>query len=379
MATKRIVKLVKKEKPNNYRKLCFISVIGLGIFLAISASMVTRVKKITQNSASIELELHSSKQNSTLEMNNSTAVVKSLTPLRTSLKYWGLGNDMQNPNRYDDLRSMSRVFKRLGYERVNALNGDDWDILWTIEYPFYHEHKRLEMFKPVSSPLKRHQRVNHFPGIGCITSKPIMNTSNRGNKNILQGFLFPQQINEFKAFVKANPSTRFVEKLHANRGIKLVEHHEINFNRSSKFYQVFMEKPFLVEDRFIDFSVFFLLSSVAPLRLYRFTQGMHLRFCPENYYPFDPKNLQKYVIASDHVLMVEMPTLKRYYENCGFSPKLAIEEYFRQKGKNVTELWRKIDETVVQLFLNNERLIVQEVSLTTQDQILAYFTQHCRP
>lgn len=362
MATKRFAQLVKKEKHKKYRKRCFISLIGLGIFLAVSTSMMTRVRKITHNSASIELELHASKQNS--KMNELTAVdINSVTVL----KYWGLGNDMQNPKRFDDLRTMNRVFKRLGYETVNASNGEIWDVMWSIEYPFYHNHKRLDVYRPLSSPLKHHQRVNHFPGIGCIVTKPIMNTSNRGIKNILQGFLFPDQINEFKSYAKANPSTRFVEKLYSNRGVKLVEPHEINFNRSQKFYQVFMEKPFLVEDRFIDFSVFFLLSSVAPLRLYRFTQGMHLRFCPENYYPFDPKNLRKYVIANDHMLMVEMPTLKRYYENCGFSPKLAIEEYFRQKGKNVTELWRKIDETVVQLFVNNERRIVQEVSSSTQD------------
>ena len=73
-------------------------------------------------------------------------------------------------------------------------------------------------------------------------------------------------INEFKEYVKANPEARFVEKAISNRGVRLVEQDDIKYNKSKVFYQHFMEKPFLIDGRFMDFAVYVLISSIDPLR-----------------------------------------------------------------------------------------------------------------
>lgn len=50
-------------------------------------------------------------------------------------------------------------------------------------------------------------------------------------------------IEEFKARVNANPNARFTLK---EQGQKLEEKNDIIYEKGNKFYQLFMEKPFLV-------------------------------------------------------------------------------------------------------------------------------------
>jgi hypothetical protein len=50
----------------------------------------------------------------------------------TKPKYWNVCEATWNEN--GNLRTMNRVFERLGYEFVNASNGEDWDVLWSLEW-----------------------------------------------------------------------------------------------------------------------------------------------------------------------------------------------------------------------------------------------------
>jgi hypothetical protein len=72
------------------------------------------------------------------------------------LKYWPMVVHEWNPN--DNLRSIKRVFDRLGYQMVNGSEEDSWDILWSLEFPYDNFPEKLKNLKP-------HQRINHFPGM----------------------------------------------------------------------------------------------------------------------------------------------------------------------------------------------------------------------
>lgn len=269
-------------------------------------------------------------------------------------KYWGVCLSDEKA-----MGIMNRIFDRLGYLSVNASEGDEWDVLWSIEFPF--DTPRSEIFEPLSKPLKVHQLINHFPGMNIITSKSLMTTKNRDIKYILPGFILPRMIDEFKVYIAANPNARFVEKSLTSKDIKLVEKQEIKYDKSNKFYQHFMENPFLVDGHFMNFGVYVLISSISPLRVYRYAQEVHLRFCPEPYFPFDSKNLAKYVISDKHQDLMQFPGSKSHFDIYGYSNKFAIERYFHKKGHNVSELWRNIDEAITQLMLNNEENLLTEV------------------
>jgi tubulin monoglycylase TTLL15 len=49
-----------------------------------------------------------------------------------------------------------------------------------------------------------------------------------------------------------------------------------------------------------DVGIYTVITSVSPLRVYVFDGEALLRFCPEDYYPFVPSNVDKYVIGDDY-------------------------------------------------------------------------------
>ena len=83
---------------------------------------------------------------------------------------------------------MITVFSRIGYTMGGPPDG--WDVLWSHQYPFQ------SLPKETWKNLKPHQRVNHFPGTGCFTSKPRLATLEY--PFIPLAFQLPRQAGEFK-------------------------------------------------------------------------------------------------------------------------------------------------------------------------------------
>ena len=45
-----------------------------------------------------------------------------------------------------------------------------------------------------------------------------------------------------------------------------------------------------------DIGVYIMITSVIPLRVYLWEKGAKIIYAPEDYYPFDPTTLSKYVL-----------------------------------------------------------------------------------
>jgi tubulin monoglycylase TTLL15 len=278
-----------------------------------------------------------------------------------TLKYWGVCEHVWNKN--GNLRTQNRAFESLGYELVNASNDDDWDVLWTVEYPYDREDSKLyaSLFK---NPLKAHQRVNHFVGIGYIAEKSFLTTTNQDLEFILPSFQLPVMINQLREFALNNPSKKFVRKNIDNRGVEIVDVKNIDLKISEglKLYQEFMDKPFLIDGHAFDFGVFVVISSLNPLRVYRYETDVLMRFCPEPYYPFDATNIEKFVVYETNKHFTQINWFKNYtkvFENSG---KVGFEEYLRVKGHDVDLLWIKIEDAITTLLLRNEQIIESKVS-----------------
>jgi hypothetical protein len=123
-----------------------------------------------------------------------------------------------------------------------------------FRYPF--DPSLTELYDPLHDhPLKAHQKVNHFPGIGALADKSFLSTRHRDLKYILPGFGALQK-DEFRDYVTKNPKRKFVQKFIQNRGVKIVDKSEIDFNVNYKFYQAFMDNPMLIDGRAFDMGVY---------------------------------------------------------------------------------------------------------------------------
>lgn len=193
---------------------------------------------------------------------------------------------------------MERVFESLQYEFVNGTHNDNWDILWSLEYPFSSsvEKANIVYARVDEGHLRQEQKVNHFPGIGLLISKSEMNEINSHLKYILPSFVMPFDEEKLRKFIKEKPETKLVEKNVYNRGVQIISPKKINYEYSEYFYQQFLHNPFLIDGHGFDFGVFVLITSFNPVRIYRYDADVLFRFCKEKYHPFDPKNTDKYVV-----------------------------------------------------------------------------------
>lgn len=135
------------------------------------------------------------------------------------LNYWPIIQNVWNPN--DNLRTMKRVFDRLGHRMVNG-SEEPWDIMWSLEFPFDRFPEKLGNLKP-------HQRINHFPGMTFLTNKMFLAISTN-SKYIPVAFEFPRLKNEFLYYHKLNVSRKFVVKNFDNRGVKIVKFNDMDFH-----------------------------------------------------------------------------------------------------------------------------------------------------
>jgi len=170
----------------------------------------------------------------------------------------------------------------------------------------------------------------------------------------------PEDRQAFLDYAKSNPTKRFVQKLNDHRGIRICSSSDANFTADT-FIQEFIEHPFLVDGYKFDIGVYTVITSVDPLRVYVYKGDVLFRFCPVKYYPFDPNILDKYVVGDDYLPIWNVPSLKKYYTDLGYSMKDSFDAYVREQRKNPVEMWDRVYDAIREVALMKEAQI-REVS-----------------
>lgn len=124
------------------------------------------------------------------------------------------------------------------------------------------------------------------------------------------------------------------------------------FRFSFSFVQVFIDNPLLIDGHAFDFGIYVLVTSIDPLLIYRWTRDVFIRFCPEPYHPFDPTNVNKYVVQDNHKPYWEMPSLKAAVDKLNFSAYDAFAYHLESQGHDVDSLWTQVDDAIVSITLS---------------------------
>lgn len=249
------------------------------------------------------------------------------------------------------LKHVFIILEKLGFTR--GTNKSDWDLLWAHDYPYRSIGGNLKK-------LKSHQKINHLPGCGYITNKVDLSTI-EGNKYIPPSFRIPEDNVSLLNYINDNPYKKFVQKSNAHRGISIKETNNINFNEIGTFVQEYIEKPYLIDGFKFDIGVYTVITSVDPLRLYVYKGDVLFRFCPVKYYPFDPMNLDKYVVGDDYLPIWNVPSLRNYYIKMGFSMKDTFDAYIRTKQQDPDKIWDDINNAIRIIVLKKEKQIANVV------------------
>ncbi|KAK3611317.1 hypothetical protein CHS0354_029967 [Potamilus streckersoni] len=241
------------------------------------------------------------------------------------------------------LRHVFEVFSRLGYVHGQA----NWDVLWAHDYPFSAKHL---------TNLKSHQKVNHFPGSGYITNKVSLATSQ--SQSIPMAFRIPKDKDKFLKYARDNPGKMWVQKNNNHRGIKILTVDELDLETEGSFVQEYVSKPLLIDGRKFDIGIYTILTSINPLRIYVVKGDILVRFCSQDYHPFDAQVVDKYVVGDDYTPLWKMPSLVDIYVKNGYTFKETFHLYLRQHGKNATKSWSQIYDTIQTIYLEKESLLL---------------------
>lgn len=159
----------------------------------------------------------------------------------------------------------------------------DFDILWHSTGLKIPQVKRL----------KSYQKYNHFPGMYQLARKTDL------GRNLMKmhklhpeeynffpkTWILPTEYNEFVKYSKNNEGQTYIVKPEMNsqgRGIFLTKTREDINPRSAAVIQEYLEDPFLVDNLKFDIRLYVLVTSVDPLRVYLYDEGI-VRFATIEY------------------------------------------------------------------------------------------------
>ena len=243
------------------------------------------------------------------------------------------------------------VFKQSGYTVGDG--SDDWMVLWAHDYPFITLKNELSHLKP-------YQRVNHFPGSGFVTNKVNLATSKM--KFIPKAFRLPSEVEHFKSFSKSHPDMMWVQKNNNHRGIQIKKATELDMTKQGSFIQQYVDKPFLIDGHKFDIGIYTILTSINPLRVYIVDDDALFRFCPEQYYPFDPLIKDKYVVHDEYMPLWKIPSLHDLYSEKGFNFKVTFNEHMKSKGLDYKKIWADMIAAIQTVYKEKEHKLIQFAS-----------------
>lgn len=290
--------------------------------------------------------------NNSIQSNNNNASLMIQNINNNNYKqpiYWIYGKSSDDKH----LKHVHLVLQRLGFE-FGTNNTNTWDLLWAHDYPFRDLYPNLHK-------LKAYQRVNHFPGTGFITNKVDFVTTTQQFSFIPKSFKLPQNHQEFLEYVQKNPKKLFVQKHNQHRYIEIKSIDEINFNDNNTFIQEFIDNPYLVDGHKFDIGVYVFITSIDPLRIYIYKGDVLFRYCTIKYYPFDSKQIDKYIVGDDYLPTWEIPSLSQYYNGFGFGMKDSFDAYVKNNNQQPDVIWEQIENAIRLTILSKEKHIINIV------------------
>jgi tubulin monoglycylase TTLL15 len=274
------------------------------------------------------------------------------------LRYWGSCVNNYNPN--GSLRTVDKIFKKFGFSAVNGSKGDNWDVLWSVEYPFKSSRGYPELLKSMEDYVPRiTQKINHFPGIQRFTDKRNLAKYTRSSF-LLPTFVFPEHNDNFTQFRKTDPTVQIIEKNLRSGGVRMIDASEVDVKNDKKIYQAFMDSPFLIDDHAFDLGVYVVVTSMNPLRIYRYDDVL-MRFCQKEFFPFDRYDTARYVVDDNHISAFDMPAFREQHTKYGYSVRQIFDNFVRDNAYSVDKFWKHIDHAINDVIPQHEPKIMEKV------------------
>lgn len=239
-----------------------------------------------------------------------------------------------------------------------------WTLLWgvsTLKSQVYHS-------------LTKYQKVNHFPRSVEITRKDCLckNMSKMqtiyGRRHfdfVPQTFVLPQELHLLTEAAEKDPDKYWIVKPSAaaqGRGIFVTNDIGDIPEGTQCIASRYISDPLLIDGYKFDLRIYLAITSINPLRLYVFEDGL-ARFATCKYSPPVASNKKNRYIHLTNYSVNKHNKDFQFNENPtedGVGSKWSLKAFMRyleKRGVNTKMLWARIDEILIKTMLSVEPLI----------------------
>lgn len=228
---------------------------------------------------------------------------------------------------------------------------EDWNVRW----------KDSAFDLKIAHRMRRFQRINHFPGMHELSRKDLlcrhmsrMEKLHPAEYNFFpRTWIFPADLPEARQFAKGAKRAIFILKPDngaQGNGISLLQSlSDVNpFVRM--VCQEYIQMPFLFDGYKFDLRVYVLVTSIEPLRIYVYRDGL-VRIATQLYSkPTETNMACRYM----HLTNCSVNKMNDRRRSCCLGTKRSfadLSEMLRRQGVNDKILWNKIDDIIAKTMI----------------------------
>ena len=252
--------------------------------------------------------------------------------------------------------------------------------------------------------IHQNQHYNHFPYTFALGRKDYMykhyklfhNKFKNDFNYVPETFILPEDSNDFLEKYKTiipNLSfckTKFIVKpvgLSRGRGIKILSNksefkHLLKISQSKHglnyLISRYISKPHLINNKKYDLRVYVLISSLFPLKIYMYKEGL-VRFATEEYIKGDYKNvfihLTNYSINKKNIPRYNINDNNENYQNYSKWSFSQYKEYFESnnQGEHYKNIMRKVKDIIVKTIITSINDISFDIALNKKNSLFELY------
>ena len=244
-------------------------------------------------------------------------------------------------------------------------NSNDFSILWQSG------HIKINLY----SEVNEWQKLNHFPRSNELTRKDLLYKNvtklkysfpNNKFNFIPESFILPNEHKFLEDEMSKNLNELWIIKpvaMSQGRGIFLTN--KINdipsgYNMIASKY---ISNPYLINNKKFDLRVYVFVSSIMPLRIYRYKEGL-VRFASDEYssdYNDRCSHLTNYAVNKNN----KNYKMNHDPEETDFNTSkwnfAGLKNYFLQNQIDYEQIFNKIDDIIIKTFISCENSLLKAV------------------
>ena len=243
---------------------------------------------------------------------------------------------------------------------------EEWTIVWSSG------HIKLSNYEK----LNKYQRMNHFPRSNEMTRKDLLYKNLSKLKESFPGskfdflpesYILPNEYTFLKDKMDKNPNQVWIVKPVASsqgRGIFLTKYINEIPNNCSMIASRYINNPFLINNKKFDLRIYAFVTSIKPLRIYRFNEGL-TRFSTNNYNSDNNDrcaHLTNYAVNKNNKNYIQNKQPFDVDYNSSKWTLTSFRQYLEEHDIDSELIFEKIDDIIIKTLISCENNLLSAIT-----------------